>query len=219
MTDDNPTPRRRQQGRGAAVADQRRAAAQRRDARRRTAGLAAAAVAVAAIVVLALARSGDSGDPGGSGDEAATAAPAGTETFDDLSQNHVPGNVSYPQTPPVGGNHNPEWQNCGFYSQPIMPEKGVHTMEHGAVWVTYRPDLPSEQITALQRLAQAQTYILASAWPGGLPAPVVASAWGRQLTLTSAGDPELAAFVRAFRQGPQTPEPGAPCTGGESGTG
>jgi hypothetical protein len=47
-----------------------------------------------------------------------------------------------------------------------------------------------------------------------LPSPVVASAWGKQLRLDGAGDPRLERFVSAFQQGPQTPEPGAACTGG-----
>ncbi len=48
----------------------------------------------------------------------------------------------------------------------------------------------------------------------GLDAPVVASAWGKQLRLEGANDPGLERFVRAYHQGPQTPEPGAACTGG-----
>jgi hypothetical protein len=55
--------------------------------------------------------------------------------------------------------------------------------------------------------------VLVSPYPD-LPAPVVASAWGKQLQLDSANDPRLEQFVSAFREGPQTPEPGAPCTGG-----
>ena len=47
-----------------------------------------------------------------------------------------------------------------------------------------------------------------------LPSPIVASAWGRQLRLDSVQDPRLDAFIQDFRQGPQTPEPGARCTGG-----
>lgn len=214
MPENKPTTRRTQPGRGAAAAEQRRQAARRRDARRRMAAVAVAAVAVLAVVIVALARSSDDGSGDRPGGEAA--APTGTKSFEDLAREHVPGSVSYPQTPPVGGNHNRVWQDCGFYPEPITTEQGVHTMEHGAVWVTYRPDLPAEQVTALQRMAEGQTYILVSAWRDGLPAPVVASAWGRQLTLPSASDPTLADFVRAFRQGPQTPEPGAPCTGGES---
>lgn len=214
MPEKNPTTRRTQTGRGAA-GEQRRQAAQRRDARRRIVGAAVTAIAVLAVVIVALTRSSDDGSGDRPGGEAA--APAGTRTFEDLSRQHVPGSVSYPQTPPVGGDHNRVWQDCGFYREPITTEKGVHTMEHGGVWVTYRPDLPAEQVAALQRLAEGQTYVLVSPWQDGLPAPVVASAWGRQLTLSSASDPTLADFVRAFRQGPQTPEPGAPCTGGESG--
>jgi hypothetical protein len=43
---------------------------------------------------------------------------------------------------------------------------------------------------------------------------VVATAWGKQVYLQSANDPDLERFVRAYRQGPQTPERGAACTGG-----
>jgi hypothetical protein len=42
----------------------------------------------------------------------------------------------------------------------------------------------------------------------------VATAWGKQLRLQDASDPDLGRFVRAYVQGAQTPEPGALCTGG-----
>jgi hypothetical protein len=48
----------------------------------------------------------------------------------------------------------------------------------------------------------------------GLPAPVVATAWGRQLRLPSANDPRLAEFLAAFRDGSQAPESGGFCEGG-----
>ena len=129
------------------------------------------------------------------------------------SRNHVPGTVPYPETPPAGGDHASVWQNCGYYAQPIVPEIGVHTLEHGAVWLTYRPDLPADQVDTLRRLAAGQTFILVTPLDG-LSAPIVATAWGRQLELESAEDGALNAFIREFRQGPTAPEPGAPCTGG-----
>jgi hypothetical protein len=141
------------------------------------------------------------------------APPAGTEVVPIGSANHLQGPIAYDRTPPAGGDHAPAWQNCGFYGQPISTEAAVHSMEHGAVWITFAPDLPAAQVDRLRQLAR-QTYVLVSPWPGDdLPAPVVASAWGRQLRLDSADDPRLDAFVRAFRAGPQTPEPGAPCAG------
>src|SRR5919202_2841111 len=147
------------------------------------------------------------------GHQEASTPPDGVEGFSDLSRNHVEGTVSYPQNPPVGGDHNPVWQNCGFYSSPVQNEHAVHSMEHGAVWITYQPDLPSDQVEVLRNLAHEYTYILVSPYPD-LPTPVVASALGKQLKLDSANDPRLEQFVSAFKEGPQTPEPGAPCTGG-----
>ncbi len=175
------------------------------------------AAALAAVVGL-VAWTGGGNDAGGIDDRAAppSSAPAGVRTFDVASRDHVSGPVAYPQTPPVGGNHDATWQNCGFYAEAIDAERGVHSLEHGAVWITYRPGLAADQIDILRRLATSQSHVLVSAWDGELASPVVASAWGRQLALDSAADPALAAFLRAFRVGPQTPEPGAPCTGGRS---
>jgi hypothetical protein len=121
--------------------------------------------------------------------------------------------VDYKQIPPVGGDHNPTWLNCGVYDAPVHNENAVHSMEHGAVWITYQPDLPADQVTKLQDAAKGQSYVIVSPYDG-LPAPVVASAWGYQLKLDSASDPRLEQFIRTFEQGPQTPEPGAACVGG-----
>lgn len=137
----------------------------------------------------------------------------GIMTFGTLSQTHVTSTVNYAQVPPVGGPHNPIWQNCGVYDKPIANENGVHSLEHGAVWITYQPSLPADQIAQLQALVKGQTYLLLSPYTG-LPSPVVASAWSTQLRLTSASDPRLANFISTYRQGPQTPEQGAACTGG-----
>ena len=92
-------------------------------------------------------------------------------------------------------------------------ENAVHSLEHGAVWITYSPDLPKDQINSLQERATNQTYLLVSPMKD-LPSPVVASAWGKQVQLESADSPDLDRFIRAYRQGSQTPEPGAACTGG-----
>jgi hypothetical protein len=136
------------------------------------------------------------------------------QTFE-VTRDHTTEAVTYAQSPPVGGDHNPSWLNCGVYDEPVQDELAVHSLEHGAVWVTYRPDLPADQVQALDD-ALPDTYIVLSPREG-LPSPVVASAWGVQLQLTGADDPRLPEFVKTYRQGPQTPEPGAACTGGSDG--
>lgn len=152
--------------------------------------------------------------------QAGSAAPGDVRTFDvgpGGQHSEVGENVDYDRSPPTGGVHDPIWQNSGFYAAPIRDENAVHTLEHGAVWIAYSPDLPQGQVQNIQTAVEGQTCMLASPYEG-LSSPIVASAWGKQLSLESADDPELERFIRAFRQGPQTPEPGASCTGGTSET-
>lgn len=144
---------------------------------------------------------------------AQTQTPEGVQGFWVPDRSHTQGPVDYSPIPPVGGPHDPVLQNCGFYDAPVRDENAVHSLEHGTVWITYSPDLPADQVEALRALASGHTHVLVSPYPG-LPAPVVASAWGEQLWLEGAYDPRLGQFVSAFEQGPQTPEPGAPCSGG-----
>lgn len=152
-------------------------------------------------------------------EEAAAQGPIdGVEEFGQLSRDHVETAVDYPQTPPAGGEHNPTWINCGAYTEPVDPAQAVHSLEHGAVWITYRPGLPEAQLDRLTELAGDNDYVLLSPYEE-LRTPIAASAWGKQLAVDSADDPRLMRFVTKYQQGPQTPEPGAPCSGGAGGMG
>jgi hypothetical protein len=143
-----------------------------------------------------------------------SAPPDTVQTYDvGPAGQHTEGDVDYEQNPPVGGPHNPVWQNCGYYDQPVRDENAVHSLEHGAVWITYSPDLPQDQVEHLRDIAENENYVLVSP-RDDLPSPVVASAWGKQLRLDNAEDTDLERFIGAYEQGPQTPEKGAVCTGG-----
>jgi hypothetical protein len=128
---------------------------------------------------------------------------------------HLAGSISYTETPPMGGPHNVVWQNCGIYETPIHSEHAVHSLEHGAIWITYRPGLAPEQIAKLRSFA-ADDFMLLSPYPG-LPQPIVASAWNHQLTFANADDPALPAFIAEYKNNPRTtPEFGAACAGATS---
>ncbi len=135
----------------------------------------------------------------------------------DFAGLHKDGDILYEEVPPVGGAHNVLWQNCGYYSQTINNVNAVHALEHGAVWITYDPKLPADQIQTLKDKTK-QTYVLVSPYPG-LTSPVVASVWGSQIKLDGASDWRLDAFIKKYRQNPDnTPERGALCTLGTSAT-
>ena len=144
--------------------------------------------------------------------------PKGTSVFAETDHTHTTDPVTYDHTPPAGGAHNPVWQNCGIYDQPIPNEHGVHSLEHGSVWITYQPSLPASEVAQLRHLVTthydgSQRYLLLSPYPG-LSTPIVASAWGAQLALHSPSDPRLVQFVEHFIGGNQGNEQGALCTGG-----
>jgi hypothetical protein len=142
-----------------------------------------------------------------------------------LAHDHVTGPVTYSVIPPVGGQHNATWMNCGIYDQPVPSERAVHNLEHGAVWITYQPSLPEPQVSQLRAFVDKQTmvpsaegaasrYMDLTPYPG-LTSPIVISSWGFQLKVSSPADPRLQQFVNKFRASPKyTPEYGGACTGG-----
>jgi Protein of unknown function (DUF3105) len=139
----------------------------------------------------------------------------GVETLT-VEQGHQDGGIDYLDHPPMGGIHNPVWINCGVYDSQVQLEKAVHSLEHGAVWITYTPDLAASDVETLRTLVGDRTYVLLSPYMFvPLPKPIVAVAWGVRLGVDSASDPRLAQFLQKYVNGPQTPEPGAVCTNGE----
>lgn len=129
------------------------------------------------------------------------------------SAEHVRHDVEYPTSPPAGGPHLGIWQNCGFYTVPVIDELAVHSLEHGAVWVTYRSDVPPESRQRLAALAVQSTHVLVSRYEAQ-DSPLVLTAWARRLALESLDDPRFERFLEVYlRDGPTAPEPGASCSG------
>ena len=132
---------------------------------------------------------------------------------------HQEGGIDYDHASPPGGAHNAVWQNCGIYDEPVPAEAAVHSLEHGAVWITYQPALTENELASLQKqVRQAlanrdEPMVILSPQPEQTE-PIIATAWQVQLTLESADDARLQQFLDQYQVGPYTPEPSAPCTGG-----
>ncbi|WP_354644152.1 DUF3105 domain-containing protein [Kitasatospora camelliae] len=139
----------------------------------------------------------------------------GVRTYDHLSRTHVTTKVAYPQTPPVGGDHHPVWLECTgtVYDRPVADENAVHSLEHGAVWVTYNAKAGAADVQALAARVRATPYSFLSPYPDQ-PGILTLTAWGAQLVLESASDPRVEQFFTRYVQGPQTQEPGASCSAG-----
>src|SRR4051812_38946704 len=77
------------------------------------------------------------------------------------------------------------------------PRRKPSTPLSTAVWITYSFDLPQDQKEKLRQIVESQDCLLASPYPY-LQAPVVASAWGKQLELEGVDDPNLQEFIRFY---------------------
>ncbi|MEV1046735.1 DUF3105 domain-containing protein [Streptomyces sp. NPDC049916] len=162
----------------------------------------------------------DGKHPGGHGDahdDHTDAAIDGLKSWDaaKLGRDHVAGAVDYPMKPPVGGDHNQSWMNCDgdVYEKALPDVNAVHSLEHGAVWVTHNGKAADADVAKLAERVKETPFTLMSPYEGQEGA-IVLSAWGKQVTVDGADDERVDHFFGTFVQGAQTPEPGAPCTGG-----
>jgi hypothetical protein len=142
----------------------------------------------------------------------------GLQTFDayEEPQDHVDGPVDYAESPPVGGPHAPppDWADCTgtVYDVDIRHENAVHSLEHGAVWITYNPDeLQDADIDTLAALVTNESGRMMSPYVG-LDSPISIQSWGHQLKVDSADDPRIEQFADLLTLNNEfTPEPGASC--------
>jgi hypothetical protein len=192
-----------------------RAEEQRRERRNKFLAFGIAGVLIAGMAGTGLYLALDAKDKHDAKVNAAKAPIEGVKTWDKLSRNHVQTPVTYPQTPPVGGDHNPVWLNCmgTVYDKPQQNENAVHSLEHGAVWVTYNAKATPDDIKTLSDRVKKTPYSLMSPYPTE-PGTITLTAWGTQLIVDKADDPRVAQFFTKYVQGPQTQEPGASCSTG-----
>ena len=162
--------------------------------------------ALAVVLLIAVVLAGTLNEP-------IRGVPEGTEEIAVDAPTHVEGRIYDAHEVPAGGPHSPIWANCGFYSEPIAAENAVHSLEHGAAWITYTADVPASQLEILRRLAGPSDKVLVSP-AEGQQSPITMTAWGNRLGLDSADDPRLEQFVAEFGGSLTAPEPGGSCTRG-----
>lgn len=146
-------------------------------------------------------------------DEDSGLMPPTSVAVSDIDSNHVDPPVSFDQSPSIGGDHYPFWQNCGFYEVELIEGAAAHTMEHGAIWITYNPGQLSEaELSTLAGMAEDNDRLLISPYPHD--EPLVVSGWGvQQRGITSVASPDLDGFITQWADNPDLPEAGVRCTG------
>lgn len=132
----------------------------------------------------------------------ALAADLPVETYPILESLHVQNGpvplVRYNSNPPTSGLHNATTAEFGVYDEPVPDWIVVHNLEHGAIWITYAPDIDDASIADLAKLADHYpNAVILSPRPSS-PAPVTVASWGQVMKLETADTDAIDRYVRAF---------------------
>ena len=68
-------------------------------------------------------------------------------------RNHIDIGASHPDynsNPPTSGPHYEKWADKGVYKKQLPDEQLVHNLEHGYIWISYKPDTNSEVVKQLE---------------------------------------------------------------------
>lgn len=126
-----------------------------------------------------------------------------------LARDHTTEDLSYAESPPLGGPHDPCWAPWGPYAEELRPENWVHNLEHGGIVLLYAPDLPAEDLAQLRGFFEGLPpgRALLSPWSASMDLPearVAAVAWGHRLLLGCVDLLSLQAFFDRWNgKGPE----------------
>ncbi len=128
-----------------------------------------------------------------------------------LGRDHIPRGSEHPaynSNPPTSGWHDAEAAAEKIYPEPILDEQAIHSLEHGRVWVTYRPENVDEATRG--ELESVVRPFLSKALLSPRPAndhALAAVSWGRIQTWEAWNDQsktELKEFLERNRdRGPE----------------
>lgn len=112
------------------------------------------------------------------------------------SRNHVPEGteIRYNSNPPSAGSHYATTAHAGIYDTPPADGNLVHSLEHGAVILWYKTDLPKEEIEKLKKIFNETSGKGIMTPRQSLDVPVAVSSWGRVLKLQAIDEAQIKAF-------------------------
>lgn len=87
--------------------------------------------------------------------------------------------VEYKTNPPSSGNHYAEPAIWGIYEKSLPDEKLVHNLEHGGVWISYKPAISKTAIEKLHQIAKNHKSKVILEPRAANDTDVALSSWGR----------------------------------------
>ncbi|MBI2596100.1 DUF3105 domain-containing protein [Candidatus Daviesbacteria bacterium] len=134
----------------------------------------------------------------GAKEQAKLSKPLMGDEIADLGRNHVPDGtqLQYNSNPPTSGPHYARSQPGGIYDQPVPDGNLIHGMEHGAVILWYKLDIPATESAQLKSIFNSVPVSKKIMIPrDNLNVPVALTSWGRLLKLQTIDEGQIKAFM------------------------
>ena len=135
----------------------------------------------------------------------------GTQVFDIVSRDHIsqgaPGS-GYNSNPPASGPHWSAAAKNGVYDTSLADEQVIHNLEHGHVWISYKPDVSDDVKDKLKEIVQKDDWKVVLAPRDKNDSVIALVAWGRVLAMDEPDYAKIEDFIKVYRnRGPEkTPE-------------
>lgn len=155
---------------------------------------------------------------GGVGYLFATSNPDGSansllgEEIEDLGANHITQGdkvTTYNSNPPTSGPHWPSPAGCKVYNEEVPDEAVVHSLEHGAVWVSYKNIEDKDLVAKLEEVANRNPGKLILSPRSANDSDIALVSWNRLLELEAFDENQITEFIKSNRN--NAPEPFAQC--------
>lgn len=135
----------------------------------------------------------------------------GTVEHPIASRNHVAQGSSvttYNSDPPNSGDHWPAPAKGGVYDNSLPDEQLVHNLEHGYVWISYKPDVGDDVKGELKKIVEEDNWKVVLEPRDKDETMIALVAWGRVLKLDTPDYDKVKAFIKTYRnRGPEkTPD-------------
>ncbi len=101
----------------------------------------------------------------------------------------------YNSNPPTSGPMYEEVGGAGIHDQEVPDEKLVHSLEHGAVVVSYKADLSKDQIDQVKSIYDSVGGRKILVPRKNLDVPVALTSWGRLMKLQTIDANQIKAFM------------------------
>ncbi|MEK7614545.1 MAG: DUF3105 domain-containing protein [Patescibacteria group bacterium] len=125
-----------------------------------------------------------------------------------LGQEHIPVGTSHPEynsNPPTSGSHYAKEAEWGVYQNELPDEQLIHNLEHGGIWISYKPDIDAAIKSELESIGNKYKGAVVVAPRAKNDSMIALASWGRLEKLDNFDEVKITAFIGANKN--KSPEP------------